>query len=179
MSTRMRLANDPYVRTLEKRTKLAHDWFDAIAKALWEDLEEFKKNGGNPQFVLDTLELKLTGDAPPPAPGAKRSHRAELTLFTHCSQVRVVANDPTGWIYLEVVKNSPIFQGVLHRGAIELALIPHGGHDEAHLIECDWLNPDGSEVLNSGQAIASKLWDVLFLPKIRHQLAAAQKGAGH
>lgn len=183
MSTRLRLTNDPYVRALEKRSKLALDWFNAIATALWDDLEEFREqeaNRSDRSYALQTLELGLSGDLPVPDRDAEQKCRAELLLSTRCSKVRVVANDPTGWIYLEVSKTSPIFNGVLHRGAIEVVLLPQGsGRDEIHLVECDWLNLDGSESPKTGEDIASLLWSILFLPKIRHQLAAAQRGSGH
>lgn len=181
MSRRQRLSNDPYVGALEKRSSLALEWYNEIAAALKEDLDEFTEQevkGPGPSFVLENLALKLSGDLPDC--DDKQTARCELALSTRCARVRMVANDPTGWIYLEVSKMSPIFDGVLHRGAIELVLIPHGSsHDEIHFVECDWLNPDGSETPKNGEQIADKLWDILFLPKVRHQLAAAQRSAGH
>jgi hypothetical protein len=99
-----------------------------------------------------------------------------LTLSTRFSKVRVVANDPPGWLALEVEKKSPIFDGVLHRGAVEVVLNPHGtGHAEVHFVECDWLCADGSDFPKTSEGAADKLWDTLFLPKVRHQLAAALK----
>jgi hypothetical protein len=181
MSARQRLTNDSYIVELKNRSKLAFEWFNAIALALRTDLEEFKNQettSSNPSLALETLDLQLIGDAPITEVAGHDSGPAELTLSTKFSKVRLIANDPPGWICLEVSKRSPLFNGVLHRGAIEIVLIPHGtAHDEVHFVECDWLNADSSVFPKSGEAIADKLWEILLLPKIRHQLAAAQKGA--
>jgi hypothetical protein len=128
---------------------------------------------------LETLDLQLTGAAAVPEAAAPNDLPPELILSTKFSKVRLVANDPPGWLVIEVSKRSALFSGVLHRGAIEVVMIPHGtGHDEVHFVECDWLNADGSVFPKNGAAIADKLWEILLLPKIRHQLAAAQKVIG-
>jgi hypothetical protein len=103
-----------------------------------------------------------------------------LTLSTRFSKVRLVANDPPGWLAIEVEKRSPLFDGILHRGAIEITLVTHPApHSEVHFVDCDWLCADGSDFPKTSEGAADKLWDILFLPKIRHQLAAAVKGQAH
>lgn len=182
MSPRVKLTTDPYLAGLKHRSELAQEWFDGIAKILQTDLEDFKKQAATAAgagFALEALDLRLIGGASTPESSNKGTRPLELTLATRFSKVRLVANDPPGWLALEVEKKSPLFDGVLHRGAVEVVLNPHGtGHAEIHFVECDWLCPDGSDFPKTADGAADKLWDILFLPKIRHQLAAAQKAAG-
>jgi hypothetical protein len=182
MSARVRLSNDPYIAGLKHRSELAQEWFGGIAKVLQSDLDEFKKQiatAPGSAFALEALDLKVTGGVPVAEGDSASKHPSELTLSTRFSQVKVVANDPPGWLALEVIKKSPLFDGVLHRGAVEVVLNPHGtGHAEVHFVECDWLCADGSDFPKTAEGAADKLWDTLFLPKVRHQLAAALKGTG-
>jgi hypothetical protein len=179
MSARVRLSNDPYIAGLKRRSELAQEWFNGIAKVLQSDLEEFKAQiaaAPGSAFALEALDLHVIGGAPPAEGAILSMHPSELTLSTRFSRVKLVANDPPGWLALEITKKSPIFSGVLHRGAVEVVLNPHGtGHAEIHFVECDWLCADGSDFPKTAEGAADKLWDILFLPKIRHQLAAALK----
>jgi hypothetical protein len=182
MSTRQRLANDSYLAGLKRRSELALEWFDGVAKVLQNDIDEFRNQpepNANSAFVLEALDLQITGDLPVPGVDTPRKPPYELTVSTKCAKVRLIANDPTGWLYIEISKRSPIFDGVLHRGAIEVALVPYGvANHELHFVECDWLSADGSEFPKNAQGIADKLWDLLFLPQVRHQFAAAQRSHG-
>lgn len=180
MSARVKLTSDPYIAGLKHRSELAQEWFDGIAKVLQGDLDDFKKQAATTPasaFALEALDLRVTEGA---AGSHNGTHPAQLTLSTRFSAVKLVANDPPGWLSLEVSKKSPLFEGVLHRGAVEVALNPHGtGHAEIHFVECDWLCSDGSDFPKTSEGAADKLWDILLLPKIRHQLAAAQKCPCH
>jgi len=182
MSARIRLSNDPYITGLKRRWELAEEWFAGIARILQSDLEDLKNRiaaAPGSAFAMESLDLQVIGGAPAQAGGSAEKHPSELTLSTRFSKVKLVANDPPGWLSIEVTKRSPLFDGVLHRGAIEVTLVNHPApHPEVHFIECDWLCPDGS-LPKTVEEAADKFWDILFLPKIRHQLAAAQKGPGH
>jgi hypothetical protein len=182
MSARQRLANDSYLAGLKRRSELALEWFDAVAKVLQGDIDAFKSQPGptaNSAFVMETLDLQITGVLPIQETATPRKPPYELTVSTKCARFRLVANDPTGWLYIEISKHSPIFNGVLHRGAIEVALVPYGvANHELHFVECDWLSADGSDFPKNATALADKLWDLLFLPQVRHQIGAAQKSHG-
>jgi hypothetical protein len=182
MSERLRLINDPHIGGLKRRSELALEWFDAIAKVLRADLEDFNSQQAMTpaaSFAYAALEVQLSEDAPVAENGVRNEQPCALTLSTKFSKVMLVVNDPPGWLCMEVSKKSSIFDGILHRGAIEVALVPRGTvRSELHYVECDWLSPDGADFPKASDAIADKLWDVLFLPHIRHQLAAAQKSHG-
>ncbi|MGA2808026.1 MAG: hypothetical protein ABSE87_07805 [Terracidiphilus sp.] len=182
MSPRQRLANDSYLAGLKRRSELALEWFDGVARVLQKDVEEFSSQAeptANAAFIMETLDIQITGDLPIPETDTPRKPPYELTISTKCAKARVVANNPTGWLFIEISKRSPMFDGVLHRGAIEIALVPYGvGNHELHFVECDWLSADGSEFPKSAQGIADKLWELLFLPQVRHQFGAAQKSHG-
>jgi hypothetical protein len=46
MSARQRLANDSYLAGLKRRSELALEWFDAVAKVLQGDIDAFKSQPG-------------------------------------------------------------------------------------------------------------------------------------
>jgi len=179
MSARVRLSNDPYIAGLKRRWETAQEWFNGIARVLLSDLEDFKAQlatAPGSAFALEALELQITGGTPSAEGGREGKHPCELALSTRFSKVKLVANDPPGWLALEVSKKSPLYAGVLHRGAVEITLVTHPTpHSEAHFVDCDWLCADGSDFPKTAEGAADKLWDVLFLPKVRHQLAAALK----
>jgi hypothetical protein len=182
MNPRQRLVNDTYLAGLKRRSELAFEWFDAIAKVLQNDIHDFSSQpepSESSAYAKESLDLQIAGDLPTPGVDTPKKRSYELTVSTRSAKIRLVANDPTGWLYIEISKKSPVFDGVLHRGAIEAALVPHGiGNHELHFVECDWFNADGSDFPNTASAIADKLWDLLLLPQVRHQFAASHRSHG-
>lgn len=188
--SRQRLSADPFLATVKRRAELGFEWFDATVKLLRLDLEQFQASAKTNQllaFSANAYEIKVEAESTSSVDDNRLRQPFTLLLSTRYSTVKLVANDPMGWLCLELSKRSPVYEGVLERGAAEIVLNPVGiSKDPLHWVECDWLSAGGLDFPQSKEALADKLWEILFHPQIRDQVstfrdqvAAFRKTLGH
>jgi len=170
---RLFLRNHPLIMPLSDLTKSAGMWFDEIAAVLREDVDEFNAQvSGAPSIqahgVLE-ISLDVKRDEEFHAPFS-------LKLSTRFSAIGVIANDPPGWLFLQVSKKSPIFDGVLYKGAIQVVQVPPASSRKFHTtaVNCKWLGKQPS----TPNEVADLLWKQLLDPQVAPQFDAAAK-AGH
>lgn len=173
--SRQRLSADPFMATLKRRAELGFEWFDATVKLLRLDLENFQAAAKTNQllaFSANAYEIKVEAESTSSVDDNRLRLPFTMTLSTRYSKVRLVANDPLGWLCLELSKRSPVYEGVLSRGAAEIVLNPAGiSKDPLHWVECDWLSSGGLDYPQSKEALSDKLWEILFHPQIRDQVS--------
>jgi hypothetical protein len=173
--SRQRLSADPFMVTLKRRAELGFEWFDATVKLLRLDLENFQTAAKTNQllaFSANAYEIKVEAESTLSVDDNRLRQPFTLTLTTRYAKVKLVANDPLGWLCLEVDKRSAVYDGVLARGAAEIVLNPAGiSKDPLHWVESDWLSSGGLDYPQSKESLADKLWEVLFHPQIRDQVS--------
>ena len=174
MSTRQRLVADPFMATLKHRAEKGFEWFEQTVRLLRQDLEQLQSAAKTNQlmsFSAQAYAIKVEADTTTGLDSNRLMQPFTLTLSTRYSTVKMVVNDPLGWICLELNKRSPVYEGVLERGAAEIVLTPAGiNKDPLHWVECDWLSSGGLDYPQSIDALADKLWEILFHPQIRDQV---------
>ena len=123
------VAQDPYVSRLIERSQIAFNFFDGLAQNLQADIDQTAQlktqSGGASSEIgqlLDMLDVKL--DVQRPEDGKKP---ASLILSNAYAEIRVIANNPPGWLFFQVSKSSAMYEGVLHFGLVEVVVLPPGG----------------------------------------------------
>jgi hypothetical protein len=176
------IENDQYVSGLAERSQIAQTFFDGMTHSFESDLsmaEKYKSQSaqfGNffaPSF--DGLEIKLEVDR------AEATHKfSNLKLSSSYSEVRIYANHPPGWIFIELLKRSAMFEGVLHYGVIEVVLHSHGDRPyDLNFTRCGWLWLEGMPEKDKirPRLIAEYLWKHLLTPEVPAQLEEVSKRA--
>jgi len=175
------ITTDPYLAGLEERSQIAQNFFDSLGHNLESDLglaEKYKtQTAGTTSFgaSLDGLKINIEVER------AETAYQLSvLTLSSAFSQVRVFANDPPGWIFLQISKRSAMFEGVIHFGVMEVVI--HTQRDrpyELNLTRCGWLwlegMPDKDKI--RPRLIADLLWKHLLNPEVQPQLEELNKQA--
>ena len=102
MSDGYKLIRDRYVGELEIRSNLAYKWFKAILEDVGRDLKGFESLRYDNLFTYKLLDIHV---ATSPEQDDPKAHPAELTLSTKFSKVRLIANDPPGYLSIELSKS--------------------------------------------------------------------------
>lgn len=181
MSLANLVAQDPYVSRLTERSQIALSFFDSLAQNLQSDLDQvqqLKTQSGSASSeisqLLDMLEIKL--DVQRPEDGRKP---ASLILSNAYAEIRVIANNPPGWLFIQVSKSSAMYEGVLHFGLVEVVLHPHGGRSshEMNFVRLAWLWSEGvpDKDRMRPRLVADQLWKHLHNPEVHPQLEEFNK----
>lgn len=180
MSLANLVAQDPYVSKLTERSQIALSFFDGLAHNLQADLEQAQQlkaqyGGASSDFgqLLDMLEIKL--DVQRPEDGKKPS---SLILSNAYAEIRVIANNPPGWLFIQVSKSSAMYEGVLHFGLIEVVLQPQLGRaHEMNFIRLAWLWSEGVPDKDRirPRLVVDQLWKHLHNPEVHPQLEEFNK----
>ncbi|MGA7859491.1 MAG: hypothetical protein WCA11_16270 [Terracidiphilus sp.] len=176
------IESDPYVSGLEERSQIAQTFFDGLTHSFESDLsmaEKYKSQSA--QFgnffgpAFDGLEIKLDVER-----GETIHKLSTLKLSSAFAEIRVFANHPPGWLFLQVSKRSAMYEGILHYGVIEVVL--HAQKDrpyDLNFTRCGWLWLEGMpdrEKLRP-RLIAEILWKHVMTPEVPAQLEEVSKKA--
>jgi hypothetical protein len=176
------IENDQYTSGLAERSLIAQTFFDGLVNSFEADLSMAEKyKAQSSQFgnffgpAFDGLEIKLDVERP------DVSHKlSTLKLSSTYSEVRISANHPPGWIFIELLKRSAMFEGLLHYGVIEVVL--HAQRDrpyDLNFTRCGWLWLEGMPEKDKirPRLIAEYLWKHLLTPEVPAQLEEVSKKA--
>ncbi|MGB7548543.1 MAG: hypothetical protein WBM14_12395 [Terracidiphilus sp.] len=168
------IARDSYTSALGDRAQIALTFFDGLVHNLESDLqmaENYRaQNSEADSFcsAFDGLEIRIAVER------AEAVHKpSSLTISSLYAKIRIVANHPPGWLFIEISKQSAFFEGVLHYGVIEVVLHPRGDRPyELNLTRCGWLWLEGMPEKEKirPRLIAELLWKHLLNPEIQTQL---------
>lgn len=180
MSLVNHLAQDPYLSRLGERTEIASAFFEGIVANLQADLdqaEQLRSQAGSstdelPQ-ALDMLGIKLDVQRT-----EDRKGPSSLILSSAYSEIRVIANNPPGWMFIQVSKSSAMFEGVLHFGLLEVSLPTQPGRPhEINFVRLAWLFTEGVPDRDRlrPRLVADQLWKHLLSPEVHPQLEEFNK----
>lgn len=168
------IEQDAYISSLEQRAQIAFTFFNGIAQHLETDLELARKyktmatDSKSFASAFDGLDIKVEVER-----GDLAQQPSRLTLSSRYSKIEVFVNDPPGWMFIRISKRSPIFDGVVHFGVIEVALQPQRNPPyELNFTRLGWLwfegMPDKEKI--RPPYVAELLWKHLVLPEVGAQL---------
>jgi hypothetical protein len=177
------IAQDQYVSRLNEREQIVLNLFDGIVQNLRSDLEQAEQqktqSGGDSSELgqtLGALDLKLD---------VKRSEDGHapstFILSSAYSEIRFIANNPPGWVFIQVSKSSAMFEGVLQFGLIEVVLHAQAGRPfEYNFVRLAWLWSEGMPDKDRirPRLIVDQLWKHLLNPQVLPQLEEFNKRNG-
>jgi hypothetical protein len=177
------IAQDQYVSRLNEREQIALNFFDGVAQNLRSDLDQAQQHktqsgGDSSDFgkTLGALDINLD---------VKRSEDGHapstFILSSAYSEIRFIANNPPGWIFIQVSKSSAMFEGVLQFGLVEVVLHTQPNRPyELNFVRLAWLWSEGMPDKDKirPRLVVDQLWKHLLNPQVLPQLEEFNKRNG-